>query len=127
MATSTNGDDYWRQRMERNRVLRRWWLEKLVKELENPGKRQHALLTAERWFGVTRGEDVQALLDAMPQPRTTTKRGEKGKRLRMMREQDVGSWSGHSVTRQHAAGVGNGRVHICGATPGLSPPTTHDH
>ena len=35
MATSTNADDFWRQQMERNRVLRRWWLQKLVKELEN--------------------------------------------------------------------------------------------
>ena len=78
MATFTNSDDFWRQQMERNRVLRRWWLQKLVKELENLGKRQQALRTAERWFGVTRGEDVQALLDAMPQPRTTTKRGKKG-------------------------------------------------
>ena len=23
--------------------------------------------------------------------------------------------------------IGNGRVNICGATPGLSPPATHDH
>jgi hypothetical protein len=122
-----NADNYWRQRMERDRVLRRWCLQKLARELEVPGKRDEALSRAQRWFGVTNAEGVQALLDAMPRPRTTPKRGEKGQRRRMLREQDVGSWSGHSVTRQHAAGVGNGRVHICGATPGLSPPTTHDH
>ena len=112
MATFTNSDDFWRQQMERNRVLRRWWLQKLVKELENLGKRQQALRTAERWFGVTRGEDVQALLDAMPQPRTTTKRREKGKRLRMMREQDVGSWNGLSVKKQEAADLERPGEHL---------------
>ena len=103
MATSTNADDFWRQQMERNRVLRRWWLQKLVKELENPGKRQHALRTAERWFGVTRGEDVQALLDAMSQPRTTAKRAKKGKLRSMLRDRDVDPWVGYSVKKQEAA------------------------
>ena len=112
MATFTNSDDFWRQEMERNRVLRRWCLQGLVKELENPGKRQHALRTAELWFGVTRGEDVQALLDAMPQPRITAKRGEKGQRRRMMREQDVGSWNGLSVKKQEAADLGRPGEHL---------------
>ena len=85
---------------------------KLVKELENPGKRQHALQNAERWFGVTRAADVQALLDAMPQPRTIAQRGTKGRRRRMLREQDVGSWSGHSVKRQHAAGRERSSAHL---------------
>ena len=112
MVASTNASDYLRQRMERDRVLRRWWLQKLVKELENPGKRQHALQNAERWFGVTRAADVQALLDAMPQPRTIAQRGTKGRRRRMLREQDVGSWSGHSVKRQHAAGRERSSAHL---------------
>ena len=112
MVASTNASDYWRQRMERDRVLRRWWLQKLVKELENPGKRQHALRTAERWFGVTRAADVQALLDAMPQPRTIAQRGTKRRRRRRLREQDVGSWSGHSVKRQQAAGRERSGAHL---------------
>ena len=97
-----NADNYWRQRMERDRVLRRWCLQKLARELEVPGKRDAALSRAQRWFGVTDAEGVQALLDAMPRPRTTPKRGEKGQRRRMLGDQYVGSWSGHSVKRQEA-------------------------
>ena len=97
-----NADNYWRQRMERDRVLRRWCLQKLARELEVPGKRDEALSRAQRWFGVTNAEGVQALLDAMPRPRTTPKRGEKGQRRRMLGDQYVGSWSGHSVKRQEA-------------------------
>ena len=95
-----NGDDFWRRRMESDRVLRRWSLRRLVKELANPGKRQHALREAERRFDVTSAEDLQALLDAMPQPRTTTKRGQKGRLRRMLREQDIDPWVGHSAKRQ---------------------------
>ena len=97
-----NADDYWRQRMERDRVLRRWCLQKLARELENPSKRDEALSRAQRWFGVSNAEGVQALLDAMPRPRTTPKRGKRGQRRRMLGEPDVGSWSGHSVKRQDA-------------------------
>ena len=107
-----NAANYWRQRMERDRVLRRWCLQKLARELEVPGKRDEALSRAQRWFGVTRAADVQALLDAMPQPRTIAQRGTKGRRRRMLREQDVGSWSGHSVTRQHAAGRERSGAHL---------------
>ncbi len=98
-----SGDDFWRRQMECDRSLRRWWLQKLIKELENPGKRQSALRNAERWFGTTSAAEVQALLDAMPQPRTTTKRGRKGQRRRLLREPPVESWGGHSVKRQEAA------------------------
>ena len=119
MVTSTNADDFWRQEMESNRVLRRWWLQRLIKELENLGKRQDALRIAERWFGVTRAEDVQALLDAMPKPRTTTKRGKKGKLRRMLRDRDADPWVGHSVKRQDA---------VDGERPGghLQPETGND-
>lgn len=98
-----NADDFWRRRMERHRSLRRWWLQKLVREVENSGKRQSALRTAERWFGVTSAEEVQTFLHAMPQPRTATRRGRNGQRRRLLREPPVESWGGHSVKRQEAA------------------------
>ena len=98
-----NADDFWRRQMERDRSLRRWWLRKLARELENPGKRQWALRNAERWFGATSAAEVQALLDAMPQPRTTTRHGRKGQRRRLLREPPVESWGGRSVKRQEAA------------------------
>lgn len=98
-----NADDFWRRQMERHRSLRRWWLRKLVRELENPGKRQSALRNAERWFGATSAAEVRELLEAIPMPRTVTRRGRKGRRRRLLRELPVESWGGHSVKRQEAA------------------------
>ena len=58
MATAIDGEDCWRQRMERDGVLRRWRLQKLLRELENPGKRQSALCTAKRRFDANSAEEL---------------------------------------------------------------------
>ena len=75
-----SGDDFWRQLVEGDRVMRRWCLRSLIKELEVPGKREFALRSARCLFGATSAEELQALLDAMPTPRITNKRGKRGRR-----------------------------------------------
>ena len=101
-----NGDDYWRRRMERDRVLRRWFLRRLIKELEVPGKRQSALRQARCLFDATSAEELQALLDAMPTPRTTSKRTKMAKHRQMRRKYGIGSWNDHSSEIQGTADRG---------------------
>lgn len=103
MAIAIDGEDFWRQRMARDRVLRRWTLQKLLKELENPGKRQSALRTAKRWFDANSAEELQALLDAMPKPRTTARRDKKGRRRWSVLEEEDTEWIAHSVQGQGVA------------------------
>ena len=103
MATYIDGEDFWRQRFEQDRVLRRWQLQKLLKELENPGKRQSALRTAKCWFDANSAEELQPLLDAMPKPRTIAKRGKKGRRPWAVLEEEDAEWTERSVQRQEAA------------------------
>ena len=58
-------EDKWRELLEQNRAIRRWYLQTLVKELRDPGKRDVALQSAQRWFGVTSEDEVGALLFTM--------------------------------------------------------------
>ena len=58
-------EDKWRELLEQNRAIRRWYLQTLVKELRDPGKRDVALQSAQRWFGVTSEEELRFMLDVV--------------------------------------------------------------
>ena len=92
-------DNHMRESISNDKTLKRWYLRRLIKELASPGKRESALRRAENLFGVSTTAELQALLGAMPQPRTINKRGKRRNRPSVKPE----SWNGQSVQRQEAA------------------------
>ena len=95
-------DEIMREQVANDKGPRRYFLRKLIREIDSPGKRQRALSNAERWFDASTLEELQALLDAMPAPRTTTKRGKHARARRESRHTTIESWNDQSVPKQKA-------------------------
>lgn len=99
-------DDLMREMLTNDKRARRYYLRKLINEAGCPGKSRQAMESAERWFGVSTVEELQKLLDEIPKPRTTTKRGRHARASRETRRHPVESWEGQSVPRQEVGHVG---------------------